>query len=122
MYTVLCIDDDPTVLQYLSVVLQFANYRSLMAHTAEEAERFLRHDVVDLVLLDDDMSGVPAEDLAAQAKRIQDVQVLLLSRDPGADHGFHSAIDAIMYQPFSPTELLNNVARLLPPPLKRTAS
>ena len=51
-FVILCIDDDPDILDSLKVILESHGYRYVGAATAEEGLRLYRTELPDLVIVD----------------------------------------------------------------------
>ncbi len=59
-YVILCVDDDPDVLNYLQTVLEPAGYLTVPASSAEEAKKLSRENDPDLYIVDLMMEEVDA--------------------------------------------------------------
>ncbi len=59
-YIILCVDDDPDILEALRLVLEKAGYSCVTAPTAEEGLRAYRQEKPDLVIVDLMMEEVDA--------------------------------------------------------------
>lgn len=80
--TVLAVDDDPAVLDLVSLVLRRLNLRVIPANGAEDALRVFHslEEPPDLLLTDVTMPGVSGRALAAEILRVcPDIRVLFMS-------------------------------------------
>ena len=66
---VLCVDDDPAILQLHQHLLEGAGYFVLLAHSGAEALELLVRDHVDVVVLDNAMPGMNGDELAVKLRR-----------------------------------------------------
>src|SRR5437867_2341690 len=115
---ILLVDDDAGVAQVLASVLsEKGRYTALQAYTAAEAVRINREQELDLLLVDVRLGVSSGKELASEL--LQDrphLPVLFMSGYPIsylAERGILNAGDALLYKPFSPDELLVQVARAL---------
>jgi two-component system response regulator HydG len=115
---ILLVDDDAGVAQVLaSVLTEKGRYTALQAYTAAEAVRINREQELDLLLVDVRLGVSSGKELASEL--LQDrphLPVLFMSGYPIsylAERGILNAGDALLYKPFSPDELLVQVARAL---------
>jgi DNA-binding response OmpR family regulator len=113
-YTVLIVDDDPSIRAVLADVLAFEGYRVLTAQNGEQALRWLDQEVPHLVLLDMRMPVMNGWDFAA-ALRDRGVAlpicVMTAARDARAWAGEINAA-GFLAKPFDMTELLAAVGGL----------
>ena len=116
--TILLVDDDASVAQILASVLrEKGRYTALQAYTAAEAVRINREQELDLLLVDVRLGVSSGKELAIEL--LQDrprLPVLFMSGYPIsylAERGILNAGDALLYKPFSPDELLAQVAHAL---------
>jgi DNA-binding response OmpR family regulator len=115
---ILVVDDNPDVVDAVSVALQF-HWHGVMLLTAsggdEGAEMFYERDP-DLVLLDVSMPGRNGFDVLREIRRISDVPVILLtarSEETDIVRGLDLGADDYITKPFSHLELLARVKAVL---------
>jgi CheY-like chemotaxis protein/phosphoribosyl 1,2-cyclic phosphodiesterase len=109
--TILIADDDPTVVQMLTLTLQPEGFRLLTASDGETALRMARAERPALILLDWQMPGADGvavtRALRADADpTLRDVPVVLLTGQTGAENtaiGFASGVTDYLTKPFKPT-------------------
>lgn len=90
--TILCVDDEPEVLEGLRRTLRREPYRLLTATSAAEALRTIAADSVDVIVSDIDMPGTNGLELVARIRREHPEIVRLLLT---GDASLEAAIDAI---------------------------
>lgn len=122
MTRILCLDDDPDMLDLLRLILQLAGYEALCTVSSSEALRLLRTERVDLLTQDfmrPDMDGWAFLRLMKSDESLCAIPVLGISagpRDFRADQarrmGFDLDRDLAGYvvKPFAPDELIAAVA------------
>jgi DNA-binding response OmpR family regulator len=124
--TVLVIDDDPVVRQFVELVLSQAGYAVASAATAEMGIKSLQTSHWDLVLLDinmPEMSGLEVLRLLRKYQRVKASVMMMTSRsDAGAvREAMETGADGYMVKPFGPQDLLKRVAAVLNPEKFRAA-
>jgi CheY-like chemotaxis protein len=67
---VLCIDDEPALLQMLKATLEVHGYAALASDSRIEALQIARQNLLDAVILDYSMPGGNGSDLAAEIKQL----------------------------------------------------
>ena len=85
MKTILVIEDDPMIGEFLAELLQLAGYRSMLAGDGVEGMSRLRETRPDLVLCDLRMPRMGGADVAGAMRAEPDLQstpLVLMSADP----------------------------------------
>ena len=116
--TVLVIDDDPTILEALRLLLREAGYNVLTSNTGPKGLDMVRYAPRDirLVLLDYNMPRFNgAETLAFLRKLNPNLKVVALSgfRVTELPANFHAGVDRFISKPFSSADLLKTVGEVL---------
>lgn len=114
---VVIVDDDDEIRELLQRTLPADGFEIFEARDGHEALALLERETPDLLLLDWNMPNATGGDVLAElARRKVSVPVIVLTADdePGRreiaeEHG----VDAFLAKPFSPTELLRAIERLL---------
>jgi len=113
--TVLVVDDDPVIVNLLTVNFELEDYEVLSALGGEAALEQARTAGPDVIVLDVMMPGIDGLDVARQLKAdasTRDIPVILLSAKAqisDVEAGLAVA-DEYMTKPFEPLELLERVA------------
>ncbi len=121
--TILVVEDDPAVLEYVTEVLTDLNYQVLQASEGASAVRILETDAdnIDLLLTDVIMPGISGRVVAEQAKRLKPgIKILFMTgysqnaivHQGRLDQGVH-----LIQKPVTPPELANRVRDLLDQPV-----
>lgn len=121
--TILVVEDDPAVLEYVSEVLKDLNYRVLEAAEGAAAVKILESQSIDIDLLLTDviMPGISVRLVAEQARRLKpDIKILFMTgysqnaivHQGRLDQGVH-----LIQKPVTPPELANRVRDLLDQPV-----
>jgi two-component system OmpR family response regulator len=112
----LVVDDDESIRELLSLLLNEEGYELRKAGGGREALDVMRHWRPDLIVLDLHLQDMDSRTFRAEQRRkgLADVPVLVLTADPAPDlHAEASA--AVLPKPFDVEELLESVRRLTGP-------
>ena len=111
---ILCVDDTPSVLEGLKMLLEENGYRVLTATNGKEAVQAFTSHSVDLVLLDFHMPEMNGDMAAARMKDSKpDVPIALLSSDECLPLRELEAVDCFIPKSEPIVSLLEKVAYLL---------
>jgi len=116
MPSVLVVDDEPALLQFVSMVLQQSGYTVLTASNGVEALMVYSsyHEKVDVVLTDVQMPGMNGIELTKRLRAINpEIKILLMSGyvpdGLAVPHGVR-----LLSKPFLPNRLMEAVKEMLP--------
>ena len=119
MTTVLVVEDEPQVQELVAVNLEHAGYDVRRAGSVEEAERCIRAELPDVVVLD---WMLPGESGLAYARRLRsdgrtrDLPILMLTArtlEQDKLSGLEAGADDYLTKPFSPKELAARIKAVL---------
>ena len=119
MPNVLVVEDDAGIQELLQFTLEQAGYKTLCAHSAEEAQALLNASLPDLIILDwmlPALSGLQmARLLRANARTRRLPIIMLTARGEEADKiaGLEEGADDYIVKPFSPKEFIARVQAVL---------
>ncbi|MGD2070401.1 MAG: response regulator [Gemmatimonadota bacterium] len=117
--TILVAEDDPVAATLLTHRLRKEGYEVRHFENGRDAHRAALDQIVDLVILDVRMPGMGGFELLGRLRRVpayQGVPIILLTSMGSEDdlvRGFDLGADDYVLKPFSPTELVARVRRLL---------
>lgn len=117
-YSVLAVDDNPEILDFLSKILS-REYFVISALSGEEAIKILENNQVDLIVSDVMMEGMDGFELCRRIKTDLNTShipvVLLTAKTDTASkiEGLESGADAYIEKPFSPFHLKAQLKNLL---------
>jgi CheY-like chemotaxis protein len=118
MATILCIDDEESILKLFQVTLEEAGYRVLIAESGQQGLRLLEHQEVDLILVDifmPDMDGLEVIQLIRKTRPA--CKIIAIIGKPGATNNLdiakHLGAHDTLMKPFSLQELQDAVATQL---------
>jgi CheY-like chemotaxis protein len=118
MATILCIDDEESILKLFQVTLEEAGYRVLIAESGQQGLRLLEHQEVDLILVDifmPDMDGLEVIQLLRKTRPAS--KIIAITGKPGATNNLdiakHLGAHDTLMKPFSLQELQDAVATQL---------
>jgi two-component system cell cycle response regulator DivK len=119
--TILIADDYEDNLELLHLLLAAAHYRVIEARNGAECLKLARQLRPDLVMVDLSMPVVDGWDmlLALRADKLTtSIPCIAVTAhgDTDRDRALRAGFNAYVSKPFRGTELLETVARLLPPP------
>ncbi len=117
--TVLVVEDEPQIQELVAVNLEHAGHQVRRASSAEEAERAIREELPDVLVLDWMLPGESGLSLARRLRadeRTRDLPILMLTaRAMESDKlsGLESGADDYLTKPFSPKELAARIKAVL---------
>lgn len=116
---ILIVEDEPAIAALIRFNLEAAGYRVAAAGRVSDAEKLLKNELPDLILMDymlPDVSGVEyIRQLRGQA-RTQNLPVIMLtarSEEGDKELGLNIGADDYITKPFSPRELIARINALL---------
>lgn len=116
---VLIADDDPDILELVSLTLERDGYEVAVARNGEEALRIASERHIHLAVLDLMMPGIDGYEVTRRLRagaREHRLPILILSafaEDRQAAQALAAGADAYMRKPFSPRELLAKAGSLV---------
>lgn len=116
---ILIVDDSPTELRIFQRALAPLGHTIVVAADGEEADRMIRSERPDLLVLDVVMPGKNGFALCRELKRDPDFAdmpiIIVTSKSQDADQfwGKRQGADEYLVKPFEPSELLDAVVRHL---------
>lgn len=118
MYQVLICDDDPEILEAISVYLEMDGYRTVKARTGAEAVAVMKRDgaafhliVMDLMM--PEMDGMQATRLIREQFNLPILMLTAKSEEQDKILGLNIGADDYLTKPFGPLELRARVRSLL---------
>lgn len=118
-HTILLVDDEPDLLDFMQVELEDAGYRVILAGSGNKAIDLLRNEKVDLVVSDMRMPNGSGIDILNYVKSHDGVapEVLFITgfSDIGHDELMTRGAAGVIPKPFALKDLLETVSRLLLP-------
>ena len=113
--TILVVEDDSSMLEIITFILEDANYEVLAADCAEAALKILETNMPALIVSDIMMPGMSGFDLyehllgSEQWSRIPFIFLTAKSQRPDIRRGMELGADDYLVKPFEPEELVNAV-------------
>lgn len=114
--TVLVVDDEPRMIQFIRMNLELEGYRVIQASNGLEALEKVRSDLPDAVVLDVMMPELDGFETLRLLREISGVPVIMLTvRDDEDDKvkGLELGADDYVTKPFSPRELTSRIKAVL---------
>jgi DNA-binding response OmpR family regulator len=113
--TILVVEDNPNLLQVLGVLLDYEEYRSVLAADGQEALAWLAHRRPALVILDWLLPGVDGGTVleATRAHYGTTVPILVLSAVADTTAVRQDGADAYLRKPYAIPDLMFTIHRLL---------
>ena len=105
---ILAVDDEPRMVDFVRVSLERQGLLVLEARDGDEAQRRVREDLPDLVLLDvglPDMDGFEVLEQLRQTSSVPIIMVTVRSGEQDKIRGLELGADDYVTKPFSPGEL-----------------
>ena len=116
MTTILIVDDEQQMRSLIQVMLTGANFQTVEAQDATEAQQILADQHIDLVLLDVMMPGIDGFTLCTNIRQLSNVPIIFLTaRDANEDKvkGLKLGADDYIVKPFSASELAARIEAVL---------
>lgn len=116
MLEILIVDDDPKILELLSIQLTKVGYRVTKATNGIEALNCIKKSVPDLAIVDVMMPKMDGYTLTRKIKETIDIPILLLTAKgelEDKEKGFLAGSDDYLVKPFEPKELLFRIKAIL---------
>ena len=112
---VLLVEDDDLVRVLMAESVADGGFTVIEARTGDEAVGLIdRLPVIDLILTDIQMAGrADGNEVAAAGKRREDLPVIYMTGNPDSLKNSLGIMDALMRKPFTPSEVLTVIRRLL---------
>ena len=117
--TILVVEDEPQVQELVAVNLEHAGHRVRRAATAGEAERSIREELPDVLILDwmlPDESGISLTRRLRENERTRGLPILMLTAramEQDKISGLEAGADDYLTKPFSPKELAARIKAVL---------
>ena len=107
MYAVLCIDDQARSMNALSLIVRSCGYICVSAQDPDEAVSAYTQSQVDLVILNNDLTGGNALSLAKRLKQLSNTPLILLSGTSLVEKPLN--IDLVVHKPVDTREFTKMV-------------
>ncbi len=110
--SILVVDDDPKIVEIVSLYLKREGYRVLAAYDGNQALEMAREKKPDLIVLDLMLPGLDGMDVCRLVRDESDVPILMLTArasDEDKLRGFDVGADDYLTKPFNPRELVARV-------------
>lgn len=118
--TLLCIDDEPTVLTIRKMLLESVGYKVLLAQSGAEGLRILQSEQVHTVILDFKMPEMNGDEVARRIRITHpEMPIIMLSAFIDLSKEQLKDVDAYITKGESPDVLLRTIERVQP---KRASS
>lgn len=114
--TILVVDDEPKITDFLRRGLAYEGFRVRTAHDGESGLRAALDEPPDLVVLDIMLPGISGLEVCRRLREASDVPILMLTaRDAISDRvaGLDTGADDYLVKPFALEELLARIRALL---------
>ena len=118
--TILCIEDEPEMIELIRLILEQHNYNVIGALGGEEGVRMAEETRPDLVLLDLMMPGLDGWAVYQRMRSSENLRetpvIIVTAKAQSIDKvlGLHIAkVDDYISKPFGPQELISSIQRVL---------
>lgn len=115
-YKILLVDDDPTLLRFLSEFLRNDRFDVVTAANAQTALKLSYQEHPDLAVLDVMMPGMDGWELCVRLREMSSIPIILLTAkttETDKLRGFRLGVDDYVTKPFSFAELSARVSAIL---------
>ena len=114
--TILIVDDEPRIRDFVRMNLELEHYRVLEASNGLEALEQLRENLPDLVVLDVMMPEMDGFETLRSIREVSTVPVIMLTvrqNEQDKIHGLDLGADDYIAKPFNPRELVARIRAIL---------
>ena len=112
--TILCVDDDPSVLMLRKALLESCGYNVFAAQSGQEGIEYFEVSDVDLVLLDYQMPGMTGDCVAQTMRKIKPhVPIIMLTAFVSVPPEALVCTDALLTKGQPPVEILEKIKEVL---------
>jgi two-component system KDP operon response regulator KdpE len=114
--TILVVDDEPRMVQFITMNLELEGFRVVTAATGYEALEKVTRELPDLVILDIMMPDMDGFETLRRIREVSAVPVIFLSvkgEEFDRVRGLDLGADDYMTKPFSPRELVSRIKAVL---------
>jgi two-component system, OmpR family, KDP operon response regulator KdpE len=114
--TILIVDDEPRIRDFVSMNLELEHYRVIEANNGLEALEQLRDHLPDLIVMDVMMPEMDGFETLRHIREVSNIPVIMLTvrqNDQDKIHGLDLGADDYIAKPFNPGELLSRIRALL---------
>ena len=114
--TILVVDDEQDILELVSMRLEMAGYRTVLAASGEEALRAFFVERPDLAVVDIDLPGMDGIELCSRMREMSDIPVIFLSAmgsESDRVRGLQAGADDYIVKPFASDELVARIEAVL---------
>ncbi|RLC61082.1 MAG: DNA-binding response regulator [Chloroflexi bacterium] len=119
--TILVVDDEPRVVQFITMNLELEGFRVVSASDGHEALEKVTRELPDLIVLDIMLPDMDGFETLKKIRQVSSVPVIFLSvkgEEFDRVRGLDLGADDYMTKPFSPRELMSRIRAVL----RRTAA
>lgn len=116
MKTILLVDDEPMMLDLLSLYLSPLGYHCIKKESGLDALKYLKSNTVDLILLDIMMPGMSGLEVCAEIRKVWDIPVIMLTalgEKGDIVKGLNIGADDYIAKPFDEDELVARIESVL---------
>jgi len=110
--TILCVDDDDSILRYEKALLERSGYVVFTATSAKQALRLLTMCKCDAAILDYEMPGMNGQDLASEVRLIRPELVVIMLSGSEVPTQALALVDAFVPKLEASRQLLPMIAEL----------
>jgi len=110
--TILIVDDDQDIVEFISVLLAKEQYRAIQAFNAQDALTYLEREDVQLIILDVMMPEIDGIELCRRIRESKPIPIIMLSArtsDMDKVFGLGAGADDYISKPFSSIELIARI-------------
>ena len=115
-YTILVVDDEPSIVDVLRYNLEKANFSVLVARDGEQALQLANARQPDLIVLDLMLPGIDGLEVCRSLRKEDNIPIIMLTaRDEEIDRvvGLELGADDYVVKPFSTRELIARIKSVL---------
>lgn len=114
-YTVLIIEDEPKIIEFIQSYIENAGYNVIIATNGSDAIKSFKEETIDLILLDLMLPDISGKSICKIIRSDSDVPIIMITAKIDEDsiiNGLNIGADDYITKPFSPRQLIARIEAL----------
>ncbi|MGL5693107.1 MAG: response regulator transcription factor [Peptostreptococcaceae bacterium] len=116
MITILIVDDEEMICEFIEAYLNKENYKTIIANNGKDAIDIVDSQRIDLIILDRMLPDISGEEICKYIKKSYDTPIIMVTsktEDEDKIDGFNLGCDDYICKPFNPKEMVLRVKAML---------
>lgn len=116
MITILIIDDEEMICEFIEAYLNREGYKTISVHDGNKAIDIIDNNKIDLIILDRMLPDISGEHICEYVRKSYDIPVIIITSKTEEEdriEGFNLGCDDYICKPFNPMEMVLRVKALI---------